>query len=106
MLCIFFFAVLFWQHSVDTYRFCGLVIPPSYRCPACLRTPYPLAPTRKVNPYAKDSISAAGPSGLKAAAHKAFDRVAKPPSTPEVISPAGNSTTQDAFAKFRAMVRN
>lgn len=68
------------------------------------------ASARKANTFAKDSISTTGPSGLKVAAHKAFHRVgAKPsaPSTPakDVSTPAGHSTTKDAFAKFRAMVR-
>lgn len=67
------------------------------------------APARKANAFAKDSISTTGPSGLKAAAHKAFHRVAAKPSAPstpakEISTPAGNSTTKDAFAKFRAMV--
>lgn len=61
------------------------------------------ATPRKANPFAKDSISTPGPSGLKVAAHKALNRVAVKPTTPEV-SPTGSSTTQSAFAKFRAMV--
>lgn len=80
---------------------------------ACaLPVPFPVnsAPARKANAFAKDSISTTGPSGLKVAAHKALHRVvAKPsaPSTPAkgISAPAGNSTTKDAFAKFRAMVR-
>ena len=69
-------------------------------------------PSRKVNPYAKDSISTPGPSGLKVAAHKALNRVNVKPSTPSTAAsggsdthaPSSGSTTQDAFAKFRAMV--
>ena len=70
------------------------------------------APSRKVNPCAKDSISTPGPSGLKVAAHKALNRVNVKPSTPAPAASGGNdthapssgSTTRDAFAKFRAMV--
>ncbi|CAN0453945.1 unnamed protein product, partial [Ascophyllum nodosum] len=71
-------------------------------------------PSRKVNPYAKDSISTPGPSGLKVTAHKALNRVNVKPSTPataasggsDTHAPSSGSTTQDAFAKFRAMDSN
>lgn len=73
-------------------------------CPARTDAALKSASVRKANPFAKDSISS-GPSGLKAAAHKAFDRVTtKPAPTPDAASPTG-SITQSAFAKFRAMVR-
>lgn len=76
-----------------------------------VRRLYPLhhrhpAPSRKENPFTKDSISTPGPSGLKNAARKALNRVTvKPSGGHEVHTPSsGSTTTQDAFAKFRAMV--
>lgn len=61
------------------------------------------ATPRKANRFANQSISQPETgSPLKAAAHKALERVAK--ADTEAPSPSSGSTTQDAFAKFRAMV--